>query len=270
MKNSLFSVERMNTKSVALLILSLSTLSIAAGFGCGPKAPQTVLDAEDQYAVAKREFEKKRWEQAVVELQKLIFNYPGTSFIDSAQYLLGVTYFNQEEYPLAIAEFNKLLISYPTSQLADDAAFMVAKCDFEMSPKAELDQTHTRKALEELSTFLNDYSKSDRTQDAQELVTACRAKLAKRAYKAGHLYYKMGHYSAALIYFRQILNEYHDTEWAEQAQFEMAEAFLKQKQYDSAREEYQKFLQDFPKGKLAGKAKKRLKKLEKEINPDSD
>ncbi len=260
----------MNTKSVALLILSLSTLSIAAGLGCGPKTPGAVLDAEDQYAVAKREFERKHWEKAVVELQKLIFNYPGTSFIDSAQYLLGVTYFNQEEYPLAIAEFSKLLISYPTSQLADDAALMVAKSDFEMSPKAELDQTHTQKALDELNTFLDDYPKSDRREEAQELVNACRAKLAKRAYRAGHLYYKMGHYSAALIYFRQILNDYHDTKWVKQAQFEIAEVFYKQKQYHKAKEEYQKFLQDFPNGKLANKAKRRLKKLEKEISGGGD
>ena len=86
-----------------------------------------VLDAEDQYALAKREFEEKNWNRAVVELQKLIFNYPGAAFVDSAQYLLGMAYFNQKEYPLAIGEFSKLLSSYPTSQLADDAAFMIAQ-----------------------------------------------------------------------------------------------------------------------------------------------
>jgi outer membrane protein assembly factor BamD len=259
----------MRTKSVSPLILIPALLLVLFGLSCGPKAPKTVLDAEDQYAVARREFENKDWDQAVVELQKLIFNYPGVSFVDSAQYLLGMTYFNQEEYPLAIAEFNKVLISYPTSSLADDAAFMAAKSDFEISPKAELDQTHTQKDLQELNTFLEDYPKSDRTEEAQDLINACRAKLAKRAYRAGHLYLKMGHHAAALIYLKQILNEYHDTEWVEPAQFEIAEAFFKQKQFDKAKEEYQKFLRDFPNAKLAGKAKKRLKKLEKEMNADS-
>jgi outer membrane protein assembly factor BamD len=259
----------MNARSVVVFALNIAVLSGLFGFGCGPKAPRTVLDAEDQYAVAKRELEKKRWDHAVVELQKLIFNYPGASFIDSAQYLLGMTYFNQEEYPLAVGEFNRLLVSYPTSQLADDAAFMVARSDFEMSPKSELDQTHTQKAVDELRNFLDDYPRSDRRGEAQELLNSCRAKLAKRAYKAGHLYFKMKRYSSALIYFRRVLNDYHDTEWVKQAQFEIAEVLYKQKEYDKARVEYQKFLQDFPEDKLVKKVKKRLKKLEKKAGADS-
>jgi len=260
----------MNSKSLVLVAGSLVVLSFMFGLGCGPKAPKTILDAEDQYALAKREFEQKHWDQAIVEFQKLIFNYPGAGFIDSAQYLLGMTYFNQEEYPLAVAEFSKLLISYPTSHLADDAAFMVAKSDFEMAPKAELDQTHTQKAVDELNNFLDDYPESDRREEAQNLLNSCRDKLAKRAYKAGHLYYRMKRYSSALIYFRMVLNEYHDTEWVGRAQFELAEVFYKQKEYDKAKAEYKKFLQDFPGDKLAKKAKKRLDKLEKKSTAGND
>jgi outer membrane protein assembly factor BamD len=259
----------MSTRSAFFVILKLTLLSLLLGLGCGPKVPKVLLDAQDQYEVAKREFEKEHWNKAVVELQKLIFSYPGTAFIDSAQYLLGMTYFNQEEYPLAIGEFNKLLISYPTSQLADDAAFMVARSDLQMSPKAELDQTHTQKAVDELRNFLDDYPQSDRREEAEELLNKARAKMAKRAYKAGHLYYKMGRYPSALIYFRQVLNDYHDTEWVKQAQFEMAEVFYKQKEYDKAQEEYENFLQDYPDDKLAKKAKRRLNKLEKKIGADS-
>ncbi len=256
----------MKTRSTILVYFCLACMFLI-GFGCGPKAPQMALDAEEQYALAKREFEKKHWDDAVMELQKLIFNYPGTNFIDSAQYLLGMAYFNQKEYPSAIMEFTKLLSSYPTSQLADDAAFMVAKCDFKMSPKAELDPKHTQKALDELKNFLDDYPESDRREEAGELLNNCRDKLAKKAYKTGHLYYKMGHYQSALIYLRQVLNEYHDTQWAGLAQFQMGEVFYKQKKYDKAKEEYQKFLENFPEHKLAKKARKRLEKLEEKLGP---
>jgi len=269
-KRSFFLGENMSTKSLILISLTLILSYLLSVSGCGPKAPPVILDAEDQYAVAKREFDKKNWDQAVVELQKLIFNYPGAAFIDSAQYLLGMAYFNQKEYPLAIGEFNKLLSSYPTSQLADDAAFMVALCDFKMSPQAELDQTHTQRAMDELKNFLNDYPQSDRREDAQKLLNKCRAKLAKKAYKTGYLYYRMGYYDSALIYLRLVLNDYHDTEWVKKAQFQIAEVFYKQKKYKKAKEEYRKFLQNFPEHKLAKKAKKRLEKLEeKEDMPQS-
>ncbi len=253
----------MNTKSVILIFLNITLLSFIFGFGCGPKTPEVILDAEDQYALAKKEFDKKHWDKAVVELQKLIFSYPGAAFIDSAQYLLGMTYFNQKEYPLATGEFDKLLRSYPTSPLADDAAFMIAQSDFEMSPKAELDPTHTQRATDELKNFLDDYPESDRREEAKEVLNKCRAKLAKKAYKTAYLYYKRKQYPSALIYLRHVLNDYHDTEWVKQAQFWLAEVFYKQKEYDQAKEEYEKFLQNFPDDKLAKKAKKRLKKLVK-------
>jgi len=260
----------MKKKSKLFVFLNIVLFFFLLGFGCGPKAPKVVLDAEDQYAVAKREFDEKHWDEAVVELQKLIFNYPGAVFIDSAQYLLGMAYFNQKEYPLAIGEFSKLLSSYPTSQLADDAAFMIAQSDFKMSPKAELDPKHTQRAADELRNFLDDYPESDRREEAEELLLECRSKLAKRAYKAGHLYYRMKHYDSALIYFKMVLNDFHDTEWAAKAQFELAEVFYKQREYDKAKDEYQKFLQDFPDDKLAEKARKRLKKIEKRLTAEGE
>ncbi|MFH1336449.1 MAG: outer membrane protein assembly factor BamD, partial [Candidatus Zixiibacteriota bacterium] len=200
----------MKTISSLLTFISATLLFFLYISSCGPKAPQLILDAEDQYTLAKSEYEKEHWDKALLELQKLILNYPGVNFIDSAQYLLGMTYFNQKEYPSAINEFNRILTSFPTSSLGDDAGFKVAECDFEMSPKAELDQSHTQKALDELKNFLDDYPLSNKREEAQKLLNECRAKLAKKVYKGGYLYYKMRRYDAASLYFEQVLDEYQD------------------------------------------------------------
>jgi outer membrane protein assembly factor BamD len=246
------------------LLLGVCLFFLVLAMACGPKAPSLILDAEDQFALAKREFEKKSYDKAVIEFQKLVFNYPGAVFIDSAQYLLGMCYFNQKDYPSALGEFNKLLSSFPTSQLSDDAAFMLAFCDFKMTSRAELDQERTLKAVEELKTFLDDYPGSERTNEAQDLLNECRSKLAKKVYETGRLYFKMKQYDAALIYLKDVINEYHDTKWAAPAQFHIAETYFNQKKYDEAKEEYQKFLENFPEDKLAGKVKGRLEKLTSE------
>lgn len=252
----------MSRKSPFLFAVIFASLLTLFFWGCGPKAPQLILDAEDQYTVAMREYEKERWSEAVIELQKLIFNYPGVAFIDSAQYLLGMAYFNQKEYPSAIQEFNKILYSYPTSPFSDDAAFMITNCDFKMSPKAELDPMHTQKALDGIERFLEDYPQSERRQEAEELLVSCKAKLAKKAYQAGELYFKRGQYSASLIYLGHILNDYHDTKWVKKALFLQAEVFFKQGEYDKAKEGYKNFLLNYPDDKLTKKAEKRLKKIE--------
>lgn len=248
------------SKSIRLLV-SFSLFSLALSTGCGPKQSALILDAEDQFALAKRELEKKDYVQAVTEFQKLIFNYPGAVFIDSAQYLLGMSYFNQKEYPLALTEFDKFLSSFPTSRLSDDASFMVAFCDFKMSFRAELDQEHTLQTIEKLQNFLDDYPTSDRAEDAQNLLQECRSKLAKKAYQTGRLYLKMKRYESALIYLKEVVNEYHNTQWASSARFQLAEVYFKQKKFDQAKEEYQEFLENFPQDKSAKKAKERLEKL---------
>jgi TolA-binding protein len=61
-----------------------------------------------------------------------------------------------------------------------------------------------------------------------------------------------------------VVNEYHDTRWTTPAQFQIAEVYFKQKKYDQAKGEYEKFLENFPQDKLAKEAKQRLKKLNSE------
>jgi len=102
----------------------------------GARKETPVLGAEDQFALAKREYEKKKYSAAVLEFQKLIFNYPGTAFVDSAQYLLGMCYFQDKDYSSSVGEFKKVLSSFSESPLADDASFMIAYAHFKDSPKA--------------------------------------------------------------------------------------------------------------------------------------
>lgn len=260
----------MNPKFLYLSVGISAFLLLLLVCGCGPKAPKVVLDVDDQYRVAKEEFKAEHWDAAATELQKLIFNYPGAAFIDSAQYLLGMAYFNQKEYPSAILEFNKILYSYPTSPLADDAAFMTAKCDFEMAPRAELDPTHTQKAAGEIVRFLEDYPNTERREEAEKLLVECKSKLAQKAYRAGSLYYKQGKYQAALIYLRHVLNDYHDTEWVREAQFKLAEVLYKQGEYDQAEGEYQSFLRNYKDDKLGKKAQKRLKEIREKQDKETE
>jgi outer membrane protein assembly factor BamD len=118
-----------------------------------------------------------------------------------------------------------------------------------------------------LRDFLDDYPESDRREEAAELLTEARRKLAQKTYKNGYLYYRLGHYESALIYLEKVLNDYHDTDWVREARFQIAEVHYKEKKYDQAKEEYQSFLQDFPDHKLAEKAKKRVKNIESKLAP---
>ena len=244
------------------LCLSLLPLILS----CAAARKETpVLGAEDQFALAKREYDKRKYSSSVLEFQKLIFNYPGAASLDSAQYLLGMCYFQDKDYSSSVGEFKKVLSSFSESPLADDASFMIAYAHFKDSPKAELDQTNTLKAIQELKDFLDEYPESQHATEAQKLLFEARSKLAHKLYNNGRIYYKLKHYDAALLYLQDVLDQYSDTRYAAPASFLKGESYREQRKYDLAELEYRKFLEKYPGDKLTGKVKARLNRLDKEI-----
>lgn len=239
---------------ILLLILSCA----------GSRRDNLFLGAEDQFSLAKREYEGRHYSQARLEFQKLIFNYPGSALVDSAQYLLGMCYFKEKDYSAAVGEFNKLLHSFSASPLADDASFMIAYSHFKDSPRAELDQTSTLRAIREIKDFLEGYPLSEYREEAQKLLWEAQSKMAKKLYKSGALYFKLKHYEAARIYLQQVLEQYPESNYSAEAHFLVAESYFKQKKYDLAELEYRKFLREYPNDELTAKVNKRLKKLDEE------
>ena len=243
-------------KAVIISILILLLLS------CTSENIKPVPDAEDQYQIAKREYQEKDWSNAIIEFQKLIFNYPGFARADSAQFLLAMSYFNNKEYPLAAGEFNKLSFSFPTSILTDDAMYYSGVCALKQSPKPELDQEYTHIAIERFEDFLEEYPQSEFVPQAQEKLLEARSKLAKKTYNSAHLYVKMDNYEAALIYLNEVLDLYADTPWASKSFFLLGEVYLKQKKLDKAKQTFQEFIEKYPQDKLADKAKEKINNIQ--------
>src|SRR5574341_1590032 len=94
-------------KAVGILPVA-SAIRAGLIWGCGGKAVRPVLPQAEQYSLAKKYYDKKKYRQAAEEFQKLIFNYPGATVVDTALYYLGESYFHQEDYPSAAGEAGKL------------------------------------------------------------------------------------------------------------------------------------------------------------------
>ncbi|OGC77483.1 MAG: hypothetical protein A2145_03705 [candidate division Zixibacteria bacterium RBG_16_40_9] len=236
----------------------LSSLMVS----CGSKATRPVLPQSEQFVLAKKYYDKKKYRPAAEEFQKLIFNYPGATVIDTALYYLANSYFHQEDYATAAGEFKKILSNYANSTWLDEAAYMVAMSDLKQSAPAELDQKFTWLALDEFNEFVETYPDSPLVTEAKNRISELRNKLAKKSYKNGYVYLRTKDYTAALLYFKEILDNYPDTVWAKQALFQIAEVNRFQNKIPEAIEVYKRFLELYPKDKLAAKCKERLSELE--------
>jgi outer membrane protein assembly factor BamD len=244
-----------------LKILILSIL-IPPLLSCTSENIKPVPGAKDQYQIAKREYQNKDWSSAVMEFQKLVFNYPGFAKADSAQFLLAMSYYNDKEYPLAAGEFNKLVFSFPTSPLTDDALYYAGICALEQSPKSDLEQQYTHIAIERFQDFLGEYPQSEFVPQVKQKLLEARSKLAAKTYNTAHLYVKMGDYNSALIYLNEILDLYGDTPWASKAFFLLGEVYLKQNKLDRAKDTFQEFIERYPQDKLANKAREKINDIQ--------
>lgn len=250
-------------KLVATFLVGLGLLALL--LGCGPGPPKAKLDAEDQFLLAKKRFDDRKYLEAQTEFQKLIWNFPGSDYVDEAHYYLAECFLQQEDYPSAIHSYQRLLQNYSQSPFADDAQYKVGLCYYKQSLPARLDQDFTHKAIRELRTFLEDYPNSEWVPEAQKLLMVSRTKLAQKEYLNGHLYYRMGEYVSAIIYLQEVLKDYPDTKWADDAQFTIGECYRRQKKWDQALESYQQVLETSISGRLVRQAQKRIDKIEKKL-----
>ncbi len=242
--------------------IGLTLYMVLVVLACGSPPPAGRLDAEDQFLVARERYDHRDFEEAQVEFQKLIWNYPGSDYVDDAQYYLAECYRNQEDYPSAIVEYSRLLRNYSRSSLAPAAQYHLALCYFEQSLPSHLDQDFTQKALQELQIFLEEYPQSEFDTQARDLMLRARSKLAKKDYDNARLYLKINSYEAAVIYIEEILETYGDTKWAADAQYLLGECYRLQKKWQPALTAYRQTLEMSPPKKLRRQAESRIHQIE--------
>jgi outer membrane protein assembly factor BamD len=128
------------------------------------------------------------------------------------------------------------------------------------SPKLELEQVNTIRAMGMMQTFINTHPGSERNKEASEIIDKCRAKLEQKEYRAAELYFNMGQYRAAAIAFTNLTNNYPESLKGEEYKLKTVKAYYKfaklsilEKQierYEKVTAEYQDFVDRFPESKF--------------------
>ena len=132
-----------------------------------------------------------------------------------------------------------------------------------MSPKYSLDQEFTYKAIYSLQSSIDYYpDRSEDVRNAEDLIRKCRDKLAHKAYANGVIYLKMKDYAASVIYFKNVVDEYYETEWASLSAYQLGVAYALNEQLEQAMTAYRIFMTKYSDHPWRGKAKLGIEKLE--------
>ena len=181
--------------------------------GCSSLQDTSSFTAEEHYNYALKLYNEEDYEPALQEFQNFLLQYPGSTFNDDAQYYLGMTYFKREQYLLGAYEFSKLIKNIAASPYVPDAQFMLAESYYLLSPSYQLDQAYTKKAIEEFQAFIDFFPSNPKVEEAERKIKELNEKLAEKDYMAAYIYEKMEYEKAAIKYYGQVADTYHDTKY---------------------------------------------------------
>ena len=207
-------------------------------------------------------FNDEDYLKAINEFTVITLQNQGSAYADSAQFFLADCRFRRGEYLVAATEYGYLKRSYPASPLVPEAQYKLALSYYNLSPKADLDQEYTKKAIDEFQTFVDYYPKNEHASDADARIMELNTRLAKKEYNTAQLYETMEYYPASLFYFEDIIDKYHDTEYAPLAHLGKVEVLLLRKRYADAKTALQIFYDRFPNSVLKSLADKLKEKID--------
>jgi outer membrane protein assembly factor BamD len=202
-------------------------------------------DPEAALAIAMKSYKEEDYLQAIEDFSLIKLKFSGTSVADKAQYYLAMSHYKREEYILAAYEFEIYIKNYPSGPEVVQAAYNLEMCYYGLSPEYNLDQTYTKLGISQFQLFLELFPNNQFTTQAEMRIKELRTKLALKAYSSANLYMDMDDYRAAIVYYDYVLNDYFDTEYADDAMYGKIQALIKRKKYIEAADEVVKFESKF-------------------------
>ncbi|MBM2839666.1 MAG: outer membrane protein assembly factor BamD [Bacteroidetes bacterium] len=233
--------------------------------GCGSSEVTTNIPVEERFRTAKALFDDEDYLPAINEFTVITLQHQGSAYADSAQFLLAECRYHRGEYLLAATEYGYLKRIFPSSPLVPEAQYKLAMSYYNLSPKPMLDQQYTKKAIDEFQEFIDYYPSNEHAADAANKIMELNTRLAKKAYDTARLYGTMEYYKASIFYYDDIIEKYHDTEFAPLAYLGKVEVLITRKKYEEARTTLQKFYERFPNSVLKSRADKLKETVDKEL-----
>jgi len=185
-------------------LASVLFLPIVLIVGCSRQFNKVLKSKDYDYKLkmADKYYENKRYKNAEELYVELFPVFKGSDKFEELYYKYAYCSFYEKNYPDAENLFKGFLEVFPNSEKAEEIAYMHAYCFYLQSPRVELDQINTNKAIGMMQSFIGTHPNSARIKDANEIIAKCRAKLELKEYKSAQLYYDLQQYRAAGISFR--------------------------------------------------------------------
>ena len=254
-----------------LLMLAPLLFAVACGASTSKRPPDGSIDPDKfLFDNGTKALTDKRWFVAREYFRQLVDNYPQSVYRGDAKLGIADTYKGEhtaESSVLAVNEYREFIALYPTHKRALEAQFKLGMVHFADMRAPERDQTETREAVTELTSFVQrcaaapDCASSPIFQEGRQRLREARDRLSMAEYRVGVFYYRQNWFPGAMERLGGIVKNDPEFTYRDGVYYHLAQIFLKAGRPAEALPYLDRLVKEFEKSEFLGPAQKQIDQI---------
>lgn len=222
-------------------VLGIAALLLAVGLaGCSASKKSTRMDrlsAQALYQTARKSLHDRDYESAVKQYEAVTSYYPFSDETRQARLDLICVYYRKGEKEAATDAADQFLRENPTHPRVDYAWYMKGMVDFEDIPwaierwfgvdTAKRPPAQLMSAINDFSTVVKQYPKSEYAYDSQQRLIYLRNRLAEYEVNVARYYTRLGAYVASADRAQRVIEQYDGSPAVQESLDIMIESYRK-------------------------------------------
>ena len=231
--------------------------------------------ANKLYAEGLKENKSRNLTKSIKLYEQILPGLQGKPQAQIIQYNIANAYYSVGDYLLSGYKFERFVKAYPTSQKIEEAAFKSAESYYHVSPRYSLDQIDTRKAIDRLQQYIDQYPDGQYFDEANDKLQELRYKIEKKYYEVAKQYHHTLRYKAAISDFDNYLINYPGSAFKEQTYYYKFESayllainsfkYLLEERFDVALEYFGDYKERYPEGEYIDQAREYANDIENRL-----
>ena len=145
--------------------------------------------------------------------RNIVSKIPYSEYAPRAQYKVGTILVQLGRYEEAREAFQKVIDNYSDSEWAAPAKYQLALATSMASPGVDYDSTYLKEAAGRLDEFIKSYPEAKISRQAEEQLKILRNREAKKTFDTGQFYANQEKYESSIIYYKEVVNSYPDSDY---------------------------------------------------------
>lgn len=180
---------------------------------------------EDLYNEAMNFLNDEDYQKAAKAFDEVERQHPYSVWATKAQLMAAFSLYQRNKFDEAIVALDRFIQLHPSHKDAPYAYYLKALCYYEQIVDVGRDQKITEQAMKSLQEVVDRFPNSKYARDAKLKVDLARDHIAGKEMNIGRYYEKQGQYLAAINRFRNVVDNYQTTTHVPEALHRLIECY---------------------------------------------